>query len=874
MLDEGYDVLLRDGGIAHVRPLRPGDRQALHDLVDRSSERSAYLRFFTGGRATAHAYMDHLTSPGYRGHALAGTLRDRLVAVAEYIPSGDGSADLGILIDDAAHGLGLGTLLLEHVAVDAADNGVRTLVADVLAENTPMINVLRDLGLDTTHEYSGGSLRMVVDARVTPRLRAEIEARDHEAERASLARVLEPRSVAVIGASRDPSAVGHIALRNLLDGGFPGPVHPVNPKADEVAGLAAYPSVLDVPGPVDLAVVAVPAQHVLRVTRDCAEAGVSGLIVLSAGFAEAGQPGAEVEILRVCRTAGIRLIGPNCLGVVNNHARLNASFLPVTPTAGRVGLVSQSGAVAAALLERLDVSMFVSVGNKADVSGNDLLEYWEDDANTDVIALYLESFGNPRKFARIAGRVGRKKPILLVKSGRTGAGDRAVRSHTAAAATPDVAVDALVRASGVIRLDSVHELIDTARLLSTQPLPAGRRVAIVGNSGGPQAMAADACEAAGLTVPELPAGLVEAAGHAAVGNPVDLTAGARAAELGAAIEALAAAPQVDAVLVVYTPPFGSGLEETRKAIAAAATGSAKPVLACVVGHDGVIDGRVPSYAFPEQAVKALARAAGYAEWRARPASEPAEPPAADVETAKAIVAERLHADPDGGWLAPEQATRLLACYGLDVAEAVPVSGADAAAEAATRVGLPAVLKVTGPVHKSDVGGVRLGLKTAGDVRDAYRDMAARIGAEMTGAIVQRMLPAGVEIIIGGVTYPVFGPLVMVGMGGVTADLLADRAFRVPPVDAAAAREMIGELRCAPLLHGYRGSPPADVEALAGQVARVSRLLEDLPQVAELDLNPVIVTPQGATAVDVRVRVAPAQAPPSPLLRRLRTPSRA
>src|SRR5690606_16656715 len=363
------------------------------------------------------------------------------------------------LIDDAAHGLGLGTLLLEHVAVDAADNGVRTLVADVLAENTPMINVLRDLGLDTTHEYSGGSLRMVVDARVTPRLRAEIEARDHEAERASLARVLEPRSVAVIGASRDPSAVGHIALRNLLDGGFPGPVYPVNPKADEVAGLAAYPSVLDVPGPVDLAVVAVPAQHVLRVTRDCAEAGVSGLIVLSAGFAEAGQPGAEVEILRVCRTAGIRLIGPNCLGVVNNHARLNASFLPVTPTAGRVGLVSQSGAVAAALLERLDVSMFVSVGNKADVSGNDLLEYWEDDANTDVIALYLESFGNPRKFARIAGRVGRKKPILLVKSGRTGAGDRAVRSHTAAAATPDVAVDALVRASGVIRLDSVHELI-------------------------------------------------------------------------------------------------------------------------------------------------------------------------------------------------------------------------------------------------------------------------------------------------------------------------------------------------------------------------------------------------------------------------------
>ncbi|TXK41067.1 GNAT family N-acetyltransferase [Nonomuraea sp. C10] len=868
MLD-GYDVLLRDGGIAHLRRLRPGDREALHELVDRSSERSAYLRFFTGGRATAHAYMDRVTGPEWAGHALVATVRDRLVAVAEYIPAGDGSADLAILLDDAVHGNGLGTLMLEHLAVNAAANGVRTLVADVLAENRQMINVLRDLGLDTTHEFAGGSLHMVVDARVTPRLRAEIEARDHAAERASLDRVLRPRSVAVIGASRDPSSVGHTALRNLVDGGFAGPVYPVNPSAGEIAGLTAYPSVLDAPGPVDLAIVAVPAQHVLRVTRDCAEAGVAGLIVLTSGFAEAGRPGAEVEILRVCRGAGIRLIGPNCLGVVNSHARLNASFLPVTPTEGRVGLVSQSGAVAAALLERLDVSMFVSVGNKADVSGNDLLEYWEDDPNTDVVALYLESFGNPRKFARIAGRVGRKKPILLVKSGRTGAGDRAVRSHTAAAATPDVAVDALVRASGVIRLDSVHELIDTARLLSTQPLPAGRRVAIVGNSGGPEAMAADACEAAGLSVPELPAGLIEARGNAAVGNPVDLTADASAAELGAAIEAAAGSDAVDAVLVVYTPPFGSGLEKTREAIAAAAAGSAKPVLACVVGHDGVIDGRVPSYAFPEQAIKALTQAARYAEWRERPLPEHEEPPAADVESAEEIVRAHLHENPDGGWLSPAAANRLLACYGVDVAEAVPVHDADAAAEAAGRVGLPAVLKVTGPVHKSDVGGVRLGLKTAADVRDAYQDMSARIGAEMNGAIVQRMLPAGVEIIVGGVNYPTFGPLVMVGMGGVTADLLADRAFRVPPVGAAAARELIGELRCAPLLYGYRGSAPADVEALSGQIARISRLLEDLPQVAELDLNPVIVTPDDAAAVDVRIRVAPAQAPPSPLLRRMR-----
>jgi len=868
MLD-GYDVLLRNGGIAHVRPLRPADREALHELVDRSSERSAYLRFFTGGRSTAHAYMDRATGPDYRGHALVATVRGRLVAVAEYIPIGDGDADLGILLDDAVHGLGLGTLMLEHVALDAAGHGVGTLVADVLAENVPMIRVLNDLGLDLTQQHDGGNVRISIDAQITPRLRAEIEARDHEAERASLERVLRPRSVAVIGAGRGPSGIGRQVLRNLLDGGFPGAVHPINPKATEIAGRTCYPSVREAPGPVDLAVVAVPAQYVLEVARECAEAGVAGLIVLTSGFAEAGQPGAEVEILRVCRTAGMRLVGPNCLGIVNNHVRLNASFLPVAPTPGRVALASQSGAVAAALLERLDVSMFVSVGNKADVSGNDLLEYWEDDEDTDVIALYLESFGNPRRFARIAARVAAKKPILLVKSGRTGAGDRAVRSHTAAAATPDVAVDALVRASGVIRLDTVHDLIDTARLLSTQPLPAGRRVGIVGNSGGPEAMAADACEAAGLIVPELPAGRVRARAAAAVGNPVDLTADASAEEIGAAITAVIAAPEVDVVLVVYTPPFGSGLEETRKAIAAAAAGSAKTVVACVVGHDGVIDGQVPSYAFPEQAIKALSEAVRYAEWRARPAAVPADPPPADVESAKALVRAELAREPEGVWLSPETAGRLLGCYGIDVAEAVPVHDADAAAEAAARVGLPVVLKVTGPVHKTDVGGVRLDLKTEQDVRQAYLDMSARIGDEMTGAIVQRMLPAGVEIIVGGVNYPVFGPLVMVGMGGVLADLLADRAFRVPPLDAAAAGELIEELRCAPLLHGYRGAAPVDAGALADQIARVARLLEDLPEVAELDLNPVIVTPRGADTVDVRIRVAACQPPPSPLLRRLR-----
>ncbi|MCF6474874.1 GNAT family N-acetyltransferase [Nonomuraea sp. MG754425] len=863
-MPEGYDVLLRDGGIARVRPLRPDDRQALHELVDRSSERSAYLRFFTGGRNTAHSYMDHVTRDDYDGHALVACVRGRLVAVAEYIPDGDGSADLGILLDDAVHGHGLGTLLLEHLVLDAAEHGVRRLTADVLAENRPMLRVLKDLGLDVRQHVEGGMLRLSVAAEPTPRLRAGIEARDHEAERSSLARVLGPRSVAVIGAGRDERSVGHKVLRNLIDGGFPGTIHPVNPHATRVAGLACHAKV---PDGVDLAVVAIPARHVPEVARDCGAAGVAGLVVLSSGFAEAGRRDAEAELLAICRTAGMRLIGPNCLGLINTAARLNASFLPHRPVQGNVALMSQSGAVGAALLDRLEISAFVSAGNKADVSSNDLLEYWEDDDGTDVIALYLESFGNPRRFARIARRVAARKPILLVKSGRGGAGDRAVRSHTAAAATPDVAVDALSRAAGVIRLDSVHELIDTARLLAAQPLPGGPRVAIVGNSGGPQAMTADACEHHGLLVPRLALTLSGVRAGAALDNPVDLTSDAGAAEIGAATAALIAVPDVDAVLVVYTPPFGDGLEATRRAIAEAAKDADKTVLACLAGHDGTIDGRIPSYAFPEQAVEALVHAVRYAEWRRRP-PEPAAPTiAADVETARRIVRAELAARPEGRWLSPAAVAGLLGCYGVPMVASIDVDGPEAAATATERLGPPVALKAVGPVHKSEVGGVRLGLRTPDEVRRAYAEISGRLGARMTGAVVQRMSPAGVEIILGGVNYPVFGPLVMVGMGGVSADLLADRAFRVPPVTDAA--DMIGELRCAPLLHGYRGSPPVAADALADRIIRVGRLLDDLPQVAELDLNPVIVTPDGATAVDARIRVTPCEPPPPPLLRRLR-----
>ncbi|WP_326822816.1 bifunctional acetate--CoA ligase family protein/GNAT family N-acetyltransferase [Streptosporangium sp. NBC_01756] len=870
------DVLLRAGGIAHIRPLRPDDRTRLHELVDRSSERSAYLRFFTGGMATAHAYMDRITAPDYPGRALVALSQGWLVAVAEYIPGDAGDAEIAILIDDGMHHHGLGTLLVEHLALNATDEGVRELVADVLPENRSMLQVLDDIGLATARAFDDGSVEIRIDPRPTRGMLERIEARAHQAVSASLRRLFRPESVAVIGAGRAPGGVGHRILRNLLQGGFPGPLYPINPHARQLCGLPAYANVGSVPGPIDLAVIATPARTVLEVTRDCAGHGVRNLVVITAGFAETGETGAQGELLRICREAGMRLVGPNCLGVVNTAARLNASFLPHPPVPGHLALMSQSGAVAVALIDRaahlkIGISSFASVGNKADVSGNDLLEYWEDDPATDVIALYLESFGNPRRFGRIARRVSRRKPIIAIKSGRGGSGERAVRSHTAAATTPDVAVDALLKASGVIRVDTVQDMLDTARLLATQPLPQGRRVAIVGNSGGPQALAADACEQRNLLVPELtPVTRGRLRSRlpvaAAVANPVDLTAGGSAQELAFATETVLADPGIDIVIVVYTPPFGSGLGRTRQAIARTTTSAGKTVTACISGHDGLLDGRVPCYAFPEQAVQALRHTVDYASWRTAPQAPPADPRPADT-VARGIVEADLARHPGGRWLDYGTAARLLGCYGIQMAESIEVDGADSAAAAAT-IGPPVALKATGPnlVHKSDVGGVCVGLATPDEVGRAYREMTGTIGPAMTGAIVQPMIEAGVEIIIGGVAHEAFGPLLMVGMGGVTAELLTDRSFRVPPLGDQDAAAMIAELRCAPLLAGYRGRPCADVAALREQIAGVGRLLDDLPEVAELDLNPVIVTPAGAVAVDVRVRLAPA-APPSSLFRR-------
>ena len=887
------DVVLADGGTVHVRPIRPDDAAALEAFHSRLSPEAVRYRFFAAHPRLSEAEVARFTTVDHADRvALVAELRDELVAVARYdrVPERVGCAEVAFVVSDRHQGRGLGTLLLEHLASAAREHGITTFMAETLADNAKMLEVFRRAGFDEDTRMGDGVVSVALKIEPSDRTLAAIEEREHLAESLSVARLLTPRSVAVIGASRKPETIGHQVFRNLLAGGFVGPVFPVNPGAAHVASVKAYPTVLDVPDPVDLAVVAVPARAVPEVVRQCAEKGVAGLVVLSAGFGEVGDAGrsAQQELRELARRNGMRLVGPNCIGVANTAVGLNATFSPYAPLPGRLAMQSQSGALGIAILERsarigLGVSSFVSVGNKADVSGNDLLQYWETDPGTDVILLYLESFGNPRKFSRIARRVSRRKPIVAVKSGRSSAGVRAASSHTAAMATPDVAVDALFRQTGVIRVDTLDELFDMALLLASQPLPAGRRVAIVGNSGGPGIMATDACEGAGLEVPEL-SDATQAAlrttvdPNGAVANPVDLVAGATPAAYEQALRTVVADPGVDAVIAINTATFAAPSSEVAAVLRRVAADAQKPVVGSFLAWpdiqpllrpDGPDEAAVPAFASPEPAARALSRAAAYSEWRRRPPG--AVPPLAgfDADSARQTVGDFLAGHPEGGWLTADEITAVLRAIGVPVLETVTVADATRAGTEAARLGFPIVLKAAGPdlVHKSDVGGVRLGLDSADAVEVAYREMAERIGPAMTGALVQRMAAPGVETIVGVVLDPLFGPLVMFGMGGVATELLKDRAFRILPLTDSDAAELVRSLRASPLLFGYRGAPTVDVAALEDVLQRVARLAALVHEVAELDFNPVIVSPSGVAIVDARIRVAPAlPEPPEPLRR--------
>jgi acetyl coenzyme A synthetase (ADP forming)-like protein len=801
---------------------------------------------------------------------------------------GSDVAEVAFLMDDAHQGRGLGTLLLEYLASQGRRFGLKRFAADTLVENHKMIRVLRDAGFSHVTSSESGVVRVVMDISPTPEALDALYERDRRAAARSIARILRPASVAVVGASRVPGTVGHELVRNLVNGGFQGPVYPVNPTAAHVASVPCTPSIEDIPGPVDLAVVAVPAAAVAEVVQQCGRKGVAGLVVVSAHFAEDGTAGAEVEksLVRLAHSFGMRMVGPNCFGVLNTDpsVSLNATFAHDPPVAGHLGFASQSGGLGIAILAEAakrgtGLSNFVSMGNKADISGNDLLSFWGEDEATKVALLYLESFGNPRKFARLARQLGRRKPVIAVKSGRTAVGRRAALSHTAALASPEEAVAALLHQTGVIRVDTIEELFDVAQVLESQPLAEGMRVAVVSNAGGPAVLAVDACVGHGLEVPELSAASQQRLArlcprHGGVSNPVDVGAEAGPGTYAGVLSLLLAGDEVDALVVNFTPPLVSrSADEVASAIVTAvdAAPRPKPVVLSLLGAQSrpeatLRSGRhpVPAYTYPETAVRALGHALRYARWRQRPPSPVPVLEGVDVNRARRCLPHTVVDGKEGpmasGWLTGAAAMDVLGAFGVPVVRTIDVAGPEEAAHWADELAGPVALKVQGPLHKSEGGGVRLGLAGGAAVADAYAQMAQAFGPAMTGAVVQPMAPGGgVEAIVGALQDPAFGPLVVFGLGGLAVEALADHVTRLAPLSEDEARDMLSGLRGSALLRGYRGQEAVDLDALAGILHRVSRLAEDLPEVVELDCNPVMATPLGAVVVDARLRVAPAEA---------------
>jgi acyl-CoA synthetase (NDP forming)/GNAT superfamily N-acetyltransferase len=882
------DVLAADGVVIHLRDLGPGDLPALEALHARASDRSIYLRYFSLSRPTAARYLAQLAqSAGPDHHTLGAFGRDGMLGVGVFERINTDSAEFALLVADDSQHDGIGTLLLEHLVAAARGAGISRLLGEVLSENARMIEVIRRLGFPCTTATDNGSISVEITIAVVAPAVPAIESRERSADIASLRPMLAPRSVVVVGAGRRAGSVGHEILRNIRASDFNGAVYVVNPHCSEVLGVASVATPLELPVAPDLAIVAVPAAQVPDILAECGQRGCRSAVVVGAGFGEAGAGGARLqdEALAVARSYGMRLLGPNCIGLVNTDpdVRLDATFGALRVLPGHLAVMAQSGAfgvglVAAAAEQGLGISQFVSVGNKADVGGNDLLLAWADDPRTYVIGMYLESVGDPRRFARVARQVARIKPIIAVKSGRTGAGQRAGRSHTAAAASPDAAVDALLRASGVLRLNSMAEMVDAARVLTGQPLPLGPRVAIVGNSGGPEILAADASADAGLVVvdfgPQTRDALLRAG--AAGQNPIDLGAAAQAPTVEAVLRVVHASPDVDAVVTVFTDIAVTDVDALTSAVVTTAAESTKPTVAVEVGAAAKtvpIPGSpwsLPIFTFPEAAVAALGIAHRYAGVRREPIETPVRPAGVDQLAARAVVESALAGG--AGWLAPDRVDMLLSAYGIPSCPQRIVHTGDEAARTADDFGYPVALKLAGAgLHKTDVGGVRLGLGDEAALRAAVGDLLA-IDSE-SGVLLQPMVPSGVELIAGGVQDSQFGPLVMLGAGGVLTDVLRDRTLRLAPITDAVADEMIGELRSAPLLDGYRGTSPVSRQAVRDVLVRLATLLDDLPEVAELDLNPLICRGEQVLAVDARARVESTPQQSDSLLRRLRQPAR-
>jgi acetate---CoA ligase (ADP-forming) len=694
--------------------------------------------------------------------------------------------------------------------------------------------------------------------------------------------ILRPASIAVVGASRRAGTIGHQIVANLVRHGFTGAVYPVNPSATSINAIHAWPSVGAIPQPVDVAVIAVPKERVCEVAEECGACGVRGLTVISSGFREVGGEGVarERRLLAIARRHGMRMIGPNCMGVINSDPAysMNATFAPVMPDFGPAAFVSQSGALGVNVLDYakelgIGIAQFVSMGNKADVSGNDLLLHWEDDPAVGVILMYVENFGNARNFLALAPRVVRKKPIIVLKAGRSEVGARAASSHTGALSGSDAASDALLTQAGVLRAASIEELFDMAVAFTARRarrIPASRRVGVVGNSGGPGVLAADALEMAGLRVVDFAAATMERLrplfpAEASLRNPLDMIASATPQGYSASLDAILGDPGIDSAMAIFTPPLGVRTPDVAEAIGeVAARHPEKPVLAVLMGREGLPEAKselsragVPSYIFPESAARALGALVRYGEIVERP---PREVPALREERARAEPIVRRAIAAGASRLSEIEALELVRAYGIRTVESVLAADADAAVRSAEAMGYPVVLKIVSPQvsHKSDVGGVRLGLADARAVRAAHGEMLATVAshapdAAIAGVLVQRMSAGDErELIAGFSRVEGFGALLMVGLGGIYVEALRDVQLRLAPVDRHDGLEMLRSLRSARLLGAFRGASAVNLDAVADVLVRIGSLADAFPEIAEMDVNPLRVGPEGALALDARV----------------------
>ncbi|MGQ4388646.1 bifunctional acetate--CoA ligase family protein/GNAT family N-acetyltransferase [Streptomyces sp. SAS_270] len=884
-------ALLADGTTVCIRSVNQGDHDQLQGLYEEMSTENLRLRFFTASRPSAKRAADRAcgtTRPGYR--ALLAETKDQVIGLAEYDTGGTGTtAEISIAVADGLHHRGVGTLLVEHLVSAARAEGVTAFTADALSENREVLRLFADLGLRTARRFEGPEVRCTIELDDSDTYLTAVEERGRAADVASLEPLLRPKAVAVVGAGRKPGSVGRAILHHLRAGGFTRRLFAVNPAATSILGVPSYPAVAALPRTPDLAILAVPAASVPESAEECGKAGVRALLVVSAGL-DADQAGA---LMTSCRTYGMRIVGPNCLGISHTDPslRLDATFAAGHPRPGSAGVAVQSGGVGIALLDGLSrlgigVSTFVSLGDKYDVSGNDMLQWWESDSRTDLALLHLESFGNPRAFSRTARRVTRRMPVLTVDAGRTDAGRRAAASHTAAAATRTMTRGALFTQAGITAARSVGELLETAALLHSQPLPAGPRVAIVTNAGGAGVLAADACAEAGLTLPAPTARLIDdllavLPEGAAVGNPVDATAAVTEEQLTDCVDRIMRHSGVDAVLVALVPTAVAEAtgDDLVRALTAAPARWTKPIATVRLEQALPVEllpaggGTVPSYAEPQAAARALAHAGRRAAWLARPAGTVPDLDEVDTARAHAVVDTYLDAHPDGGWLDPRACAELLACYRIPQSPWAWAETEDDAVLAADRLrGADGrvVMKGYWPglLHKTAEHAVHLDLRGDAQIRAAFRDLETRFAGLLTGVVLQPLADRGTELFAGVVQDEVFGPLVLFGLGGTATEVLADHAARLAPLTDHDVHDLITAPRCAPLLFGANGARPVDLEGLEQLLLRLSRMASDLPQLAEADFNPVLATPGGVHVLDARVRLLPRR-PQDPYLRRLR-----